>query len=293
MAKIKSCIYLCLVFFLLTGCSEQIVNEETKRNTDITTEQEFRYEYDNSNNGTTVTDFEQIIEEIQLDNSLVKTLQLEEYARLIEQTIIRERFLHGHIFTSMEEGNVDTEIYLSSESGKIYFKSTNTNEVYSLSKSVLYENYELQSERELNLCEEIGIVFLGNHLVNFDIIGLYELPLLTEQDRDIIALLCDEIYKQFSRRKEGFTYYIYLGSYDNAFYENVNYVSAYMAVIGDEEYFIYADMTEKNGENDIWMFPSPFGLVDSLASGQNHNIIYRESIDNIVSLGECVAVLSK
>lgn len=211
------------------------------------------------------------------------------YAHCIEETIVRDKILSTNPLFREEDGEEKTDIYYNYIFNVVVFVPCETQNVYLLRRYENYGRYEISKVLEdgwkyLNDCEllgEISIDYLGEIS--------YGLPQLTKDDRIVIDELIEVIYEEFSARQEHFSYDIYLGD----FMKGEKSILVQLAVVGEKEYFIGAELTKEENGYDIWMYPSPFGLPDKTVLDEKNSIVWEDSIDNILALDELLQNISR
>ncbi len=66
-----------------------------------------------------------------------------------------------------------------------------------------------------------------------------------------------------------------------------------IALTGDRGFYIWAEITKENGKTDVWLYPSPFLPLDLPEPLYQQESIFKDVIDNIVSLNEYIVTLKK
>lgn len=210
------------------------------------------------------------------------------YIKLIEETLLRYRFIDASKPIRNTDGIVETDFYDDSENEKIIFIPKSTGEVYIISKQQNYNRWQVNSA---DLSAIQGKEWLGTYEVNYDGEGSYKIKELTEEDLSVINLVCDEISNKLSERQEIYEYDVYIGDLARGYNDGIEYIQMSLALIGDKRFYIWSEVKKNNEEYDVWMFPSPFLPLEAPESLYQNEEANEKTINNIVSMGEHVAKL--
>ena len=109
------------------------------------------------------------------------------------------------------------------------------------------------------------------------------LPELHEEDYELISELIVYVKNEFAQRQEHFRYDVYIGDFIRGEKDGKECVMIALAVTGESDYYIWAELNEEENGYDIWLFPSPFGLPDPTILDTRP--FYESEIEKIVRFG--------
>lgn len=225
--------------------------------------------------------------------SIAEAVRLECCARQIEKAISLEVFMYGSAAVPKEV--LETDVYYDSIKRKAYYHPKGLERLYTVERYPNYERYEISwvdmpwevTERlEAPSCNWIGTI-----AVNYGIEKEYRLPELSEEDYALIDILIEEVDKEFARRREHFSFNIYLGDFIRGDKDGMECVMIAIAIKGDGEFYVRAELTKKEDAYDVWMYPSPFGLPDPTMLDERN--LYSTRIENILELDKLVGHIER
>lgn len=227
--------------------------------------------------------------EAELTEEIILNDDIKNYINLLNETILLDNFYCSKYVRNVE-GIVETDFYYDSQREEIIFIPKSTGDAYALLKLEIYDRYSINRYDSFNIQ---GKEWLGVSEVNYDGNGLYKLPNLTQRDREVIKLVCEDIYESLSKRQEKFEYEIYVGDFARGYNDGNEYIQMSLALIGEKKFYIWSEVTKQNEEYDVWMFSSPFLPLEAPEPLHQDEEANKKAIDNIVSMGERVTKLVK
>lgn len=214
---------------------------------------------------------------------------LYDYIRWIEEAILRD-YLFGVPKLRDMDGMVETDFYYDNESDAILFIPKGSEDAYKLSRYENYDRYEINRYHSVDIQDT---VWFGADDVNYDTNGTYELQKLTDEDLEIIELVCDDIHQKLSMRQEKFKYDVYVGDFDRGYNDGTEYTQMEIALVGERRFYIWSEVKIKDEKYNVWLFPTPFLPLEAPEPLYQNEEANKNVIDNIILYGKQVAELVK
>lgn len=215
---------------------------------------------------------------------LKEAVEIKYYAERIENAIALDRY-EG--FSTCPHGSKETKIFYDTVSRTVFFLPEDSIYLYYLARCINYERYTVSRiESVENITKALSSSscnLIGKAVIDYDVEARSPLPELQEEDYELISVLITYVKSEFAKRQEHFRYDVYIGDFIKGEKDGKECAMIALAVTGELDYYIEAELTEEENGHDIWLFPSPFGLPDPTML-DNRNF-YDTQIDNILKLG--------
>lgn len=215
---------------------------------------------------------------------LKEAVETKYYVAQIEKAIAFDRYAG---FSKSSRGRKETKMFYDSVSETVYFLPEDSIYLYYLARRTNYERYTVSRiESVENITKALSsssCKLIGKAVIDYDVEARSPLPELQEEDYELISVLITYIKNEFAKRQEHFRYDVYIGDFIRGEEDGKECAMIALAVTGESDYYIVAELTEKENGYDIWLFPSPFGLPDPTIL--DDRLLYDTQIDNIVKLG--------
>ena len=215
---------------------------------------------------------------------LKEAVEIKYYVELIEKTIAFERY---ELSSICPHGRKETKIFYDNSSETVYFLPKDSIYLYYLAR---YPNYERYATSRIDSVKDITKILsasscnlVGKAIIDYDVEMTDPLPELHEEDYELISELIVYVKNEFAKRQEHFRYDVYIGDFIRGEMDGKGCAMIALAVTGESDYYIVAELTEKENGYDIWLFPSPFGLPDPTILDTRP--FYESEIEKIVRFG--------
>ena len=215
---------------------------------------------------------------------LKEAVEIKYYVELIEKTIAFERY---ELSSICPHGRKETKIFYDNSSETVYFLPKDSIYLYYLARRTNYERYTVSRRENIENIMKIlsapSCNLVGKAIIDYDVEAISPLPELHDEDYELISELIVYVKNEFAQRQEHFRYDVYIGDFIRGEKDGKECVMIALAVTGESDYYIWAELNEEENGYDIWLFPSPFGLPDPTIL--DDRLLYDTQIDNIVKLG--------
>lgn len=215
---------------------------------------------------------------------LKEAVEIKYYVELIEKTIAFERY---ELSSICPHGRKETKIFYDSVSETVYFLPKDSRYLHYLARRTNYERYTVSRRENIENIMKIlsapSCNLVGKAIIDYDVEAISPLPELHDEDYELISELIVYVKNEFAQRQEHFRYDVYIGDFIRGEKDGKECVMIALAVTGESDYYIWAELNEEENGYDIWLFPSPFGLPDPTILDTRP--FYESEIEKIVRFG--------